>query len=145
MINNYKFLIDLFVDIYIWKSSNSMNSKPSLLQIKADHNSLWRKIIDKKKSIVKRKNLSDIDKEFLDCFYIGNCYRIMGYCKNKGNVYPMRYFRSCSTDRNFLLNKYICGKYIIVCLKYNDEDNAVDYNKLILFMRKYNLYKEEDD
>ena len=143
MLEEYLFLKSIYSDLIEWKRK-SMREKDKLEYIKYDHYNIWKKIIDKKNKNDKRKKLSEIDVEFQNCFYEGKAYRLINYTKRKKHIYPMRYFRSCTTDIKYLENKYKCGEYVFVTLFFGKNDNAINFERLVDFIKKYKLYEEHN-
>jgi len=146
--NEFKFLSELYEDIYCWLASNTPGEYVTKQYFKNIDKKVWSKIANKFKELEAKKFLSDAEKEFLDCKYVGKAYRIISYYRRrKGHVYLINYYQSCSKSLNGIENVKLHGNVILIELFSSDKSYSIDLFKVLEFMIKNKLiiYKDEFD
>ena len=146
MLNDYKFLSNIYKDIYSWIVCNTPGEPRKLKHFKYYNENVW-KIIQKKIINVESKNhLTIMDNDFIKCRYHSNGFRIMPYAKTKkGQVYISNFFQSCSKSEYGLKQvNNMHGDLVLIELITDKDEYSIDIFELLCFMVKYHLIKEED-
>lgn len=144
--NEFRFLTYLYNDIYLWLASSTPGEHVTKEYFKEKDKKLWNQIKDKFIELEKKKELSELEKEFLNCKYVGKAYRIINYYKRRnGHVYPIDCYQSCSKSINGIKNVGLHGNVILIELVSSKYSYSIDLFKLLEFMVKNKLiiYKDE--
>lgn len=128
-----------------WLTAYSAGGHWYKSKYKKIHEELWLNIQRKLIEISKRDEIRDIDKEFLDCLYTGKVYRV--HCRNytnrlKGIVTPCEYYQSWSRDEEGIISLGKIGSNILLEGDVVDDDWVIDVNKIIDFIEKNLLPRE---
>ena len=145
-IEQFLFLFDLYEDLYDWIATRTPLNYSCKSTFKYYHKNVWEKLKNKIDELQKRENLNDLEKDFLDCIYKGKAYRIMNYSRrNKGHIYPMEYFQSCSKTMNGIKKVKNVGEVLLIELEATSY--GIDIFKLLEFMCGCGLinYKNEGE
>lgn len=145
MINEYYFLSQLYFDLYDWLSGVTPGEHNSLRFYNYYEKKVWIHIKNKICELEQKKNKTKIDKDFLKCKYIGIAFRVLNnYSKRRGQLYPINKYQSCSLSIESVKNVSISGNVTLVTIDASPELCAIDIFELLIFMKKYNLIREED-
>lgn len=90
----------IYKNLYSWLSAHSVNSCTNKSTFSHYQKNIWQPIINKITLLKNTKNLTAIEKDFLDTvLYKGYIYRLQSYNpKLKGYVCPLPYYQSWSKD-----------------------------------------------
>lgn len=139
-------MTELYDDIFCWLAANTPGEIRSKSFFKNYEKNVWNLIKNKFIELEHKAVLSNIQKEFLKCRYVGPAYRKICYRnRRKGQVYLINCYQSCSKTLNGLKNVSIHGDAILIQLFSRKESHSIDIIKLLLFMKKYNLIQYKDE
>lgn len=146
--NDFDFLTDLYEDLYLWLSSNTPGEYVTKGYFKKKDKKVWDKIIEKIKELESKKHLTEVEKNFLRCKYIGKSYRVIRYNeRSKGHIYLLNCYQSCSKTISGIDNVKLHGDVILIELFSSKQSYSIDLFKILEFMIKHRLilYKDEFD
>lgn len=143
--DDFSFLIDIYHDVYSWLAATTPGEIPYLSVYKKYDKKVWQKIRNKFMELDNKKDMNNIEKEFIKCRYVGTAYRVLRYNSKRklGEVYPIRYYQSCSKTIKGINEVPLCGNRILVTLLIKKEYCAIDIFKLLEFMIKYSLIPKD--
>ena len=75
--NGFEFLTDIYDDLYLWLSSNTPGECVTKGYFKNKDKKVWDKIINKIKELESKNYLTEVEKDFLKCKYIGKSFRVI--------------------------------------------------------------------
>ena len=105
MLNDFNFLSDIYKEIYSWIACNTPGEHRGIRHFKNYDKNVWGSIKYKIKELEKNNKLTDLEKEFLKCKYVGSGYRVFCYEKRKnGQVYITNTYQSCSKSEQGVKN-----------------------------------------
>lgn len=146
MMEDFAFLGELYEDIYCWLASNTPGEYITEGYFKNKDKRVWSKIIDKFKALESKCDLSDLEKNFLKCKYVGKAFRILRYHeRRKGYVYPINCYQSCSKSLKGIENVELHGDVILIELFSSNNSYSIDLFKILKFMIKNRLIVYKDD
>lgn len=146
--NDFGFLTDLYEELYLWLSSNSPGEYVTKGYFKSKDKKVWDKIINKIKELESKSYLNDVEKDFLNCKYVGKSYRVIRYNeRRKGHIYLLDCYQSCSKTISGIDNVKLHGDVILIELFSSKQSYSIDLFKILEFMIKHRLilYKDEFD
>ena len=143
--NEFNFLIGLYDDIYSWLATNTPGEYITKGYFKNKDKKVWNKIANKFKELESKEILSDIEKDFLNCKYIGRAFRIIRYHERRnGHVYPIKCYQACSKNLRGIKNIKLHGDVILIELYSSNKSYSIDLFKLLEFMIKNGLIINND-
>ncbi len=144
---DYSFLIDIYRDLYSWLAATTPGEMPYIRVYKYYDKKVWQKVKSKLVELDNKKNINNIEKEFIKCRYVGTAYRVLCYNSKRklGEIYPISYYQSCSKTKKGIKEVPLCGNRILVKLSIKKKYYAIDIFKLLEFMVKYNLIPKDRD
>ena len=146
MLNDFNFLSDIYKEIYSWIACNTPGEYRGIRHFKNYDKNVWGSIKYKIKELEKNNKLTDLEKEFLKCKYVGSGYRDFCYEKRKnGQVYITNTYQSCSKSEQGVKNvTNLHGELVLIKLNAYEEQYAIDVFELLCFMYKNKLINIED-
>lgn len=146
MLNDFNFLSDIYKEIYSWIACNTPGEHRGISHFKNYDKNVWESIKYKIKELEKNNKLTDLEKEFLKCKYVGSGYRVFCYEKRKnGQVYINNTYQSCSKSEQGVKNvTNLHGELVLIKLNAYEEHYAIDVFELLCFMYKNKLINIED-
>ena len=145
MKEEFLFLSNLYPRIYNWLTTKTPGERTYISYIKEYDENVWKKIRDKIDEISKKDVLSNIEKDFLKCKYVGNAYRIINYnSKKRGHVYAHGFCQSCSKKIDSLKKMNIFNP-ILIEIEVTNNLYGIDVFELLTFMWQNNLISIEDN
>lgn len=145
MKEDFLFLSKLYLDIYYWIADVTPGEKNYISFFKKYNIDVWEKIKNKFIELETKENLTDIEKMFLKCKYKGPAYRILNVSlKQKGYVYDINLYQSCSKTIDGVKKVKICGEKILIQLDVTEKSYAIDIFELLSFMVIYELINQYD-
>lgn len=146
MLNDFNFLSDIYKEIYSWIACNTPGEHRGISHFKNYDKNVWGSIKYKIKELEKNNKLTDLEKEFLKCKYVGSGYRVFCYEKRKnGQVYINNTYQSCSKSEQGVKNvTNLHGELVLIKLNAYEEHYAIDVFELLCFMYKNKLINIED-
>ena len=146
--NEFEFLSDLYEELYLWLASKTPGEHTPKGYFKNTDKKVWNKIIKKIKELESKSYLNDVEKDFLNCKYIGKSYRVSRYNeRRKGHICLLDCYQSCSKTLSGIDNVNLHGDVILIELFSSKKSYSIDLFKVLEFMIKYGLiiYKDEFD
>ena len=138
--SEFRFLTYLYNDIYLWLASSTPGEHVTKGYFKDKDKKVWNRIKNKFIELEKKKELSELEKEFLNCKYVGKAYRIIHYYKRRnGQVYPIDCYQSCSKTINGVKKVNLYGDVTLIELLSSEYSYSIDLFKLLEFMVKNKL------
>jgi len=146
MLEDYKFLSNIYKDIYSWITCNTPGEIRKLKHFQYYDENVWKIIQKKIIDVELKKHLTIMDQEFIKCRYHNNGFRIMPYTKRKkGQVYITNCFQSCSkTECGLKQVSNMHGDLVFIELIADKDEYSIDIFELLCFMIKYHLIKYEN-
>ena len=146
--NGFEFLTDIYDDLYLWLSSNTPGEYVTKGYYKNKDKKVWDKIINKIKELESKNYLTEVEKDFLKCKYIGKSFRVIRYHERRnGHIYLLDCYQSCSKTLSGIDNVKLHGDLILIELFSSEQSYSIDLFKILEFMIKNRLivYKDEFD
>lgn len=146
MLTDFNFLSDIYIELYNWIVCNTPGEYRGIRHFKNYDKNVWKPIKYKIQELEKNNKLTDLEKEFLKCKYVGSGYRVFCYDKRKkGQVYIINTYQSCSKSEQGVKNvTNLHGELVLIQLYAYEEQYAIDVFELLCFMYKNKLINIED-
>ena len=143
---DFKFLTNLYEDLYLWLTVKTPGSHSTISRFKYYDNNVWLPIKNKIIELDQKKKLNKLEFEFLKCRYTGKAYRTIDYSSRaRGYVYPLEMYQSCSKTIDGIKALKLTGKNILIELDVTKELVAIDVFELLCFMVKNKLVSQNNN
>lgn len=142
---DFKFLNNLYEDLYLWLTFKTPGSDSTISRFKYYDKNVWLPIKNKIIELEQNRNLNKLEMEFLKCRYTGKAYRAMYYnSRERGYVCPIERYQSCSKTIEGIKALKLTGENILIELDVTKELVAIDVFELLCFMVENKLVRYTD-